>query len=141
MNERVGDSLKRLSKGTITRELLQQYAEASGDKNPLHLDDSFAKQVGFPSVIAHGMLSMAFMADHVLMNFPESQYRLLRLKIRFRKVTLPGDEITCGGSIKKISPEGKVTLALWTRNQAGEDTTDGEAEVVGGVGADEGIHK
>ena len=126
----VGETLKRLSKGTITPQLLQQYAEASGDKNPLHLDDKFAKQVGFPSVIAHGMLSMAFMADHVLMNFPEAEFRLLRLKARFRKVTFPGDEITCGGSIKKISSEGKITLALWMRNQAGHDTTDGEAEVV-----------
>ena len=43
----------------IDRALLKQYADASGDQNPIHQDEAFAKSVGLPDVIAHGMLTMA----------------------------------------------------------------------------------
>src|SRR5437588_679307 len=97
-----GQTLKVLKKPPITREQLREYAEASSDLNPIHLDESVAKSAGYPTVIVHGMISMAFMADHVLYNFPEKEYRLERLKTRFKKVTFPGDELTCSGEIKKI---------------------------------------
>jgi acyl dehydratase len=128
----VGQELKSLTKPAFTREQLKQYAEASGDKNLIHLEESFAQQAGFPSVIVHGMLSMAYMADHLRFNFPESRYRVLHLKTRFRKVTFPGDQLTCGGAVKKQIEPGKWLVSLWTKNQNGEITTDGEAEIQSG---------
>ena len=49
----------------IDRELLKQYADASGDQNPIHQDEAFAKSVGLPDVIAHGMLTMALVGKFV----------------------------------------------------------------------------
>jgi len=46
----------------FTKEQIAAYAEASGDRNPIHLDDEFARTVGLPGIIAHGMLQMGLMA-------------------------------------------------------------------------------
>lgn len=58
MNLLVGQELAPKSY-PINRALLKQYADASGDQNPIHQDEAFAKSVGLPDVIAHGMLTMA----------------------------------------------------------------------------------
>src|SRR5580692_1057890 len=108
MNHRVGEELRTLVKPAFTREHLKDYAEASGDKNLIHLDEEFARQSGFPSVIVHGMLSMALIADQVLFNFPENEFWVRRLKSRFRKVTFPGDELICGGSVRKVLEDGTL---------------------------------
>ena len=50
----------------VTREQIDEYAEASGDRNPIHLDEDFARSVGLPGVIAHGMLAMAHLANLVV---------------------------------------------------------------------------
>jgi acyl dehydratase len=49
----------------INRALLKQYADASGDQNPIHQDEAFAKSVGLPDVIAHGMLTMALAGKYI----------------------------------------------------------------------------
>lgn len=126
MNWQEGEKLKPLTKPQITREQLQAYAQASGDRNPVHLDDDYAKSLGFPSVIAHGMLSMAFLADHARFNFPEDRFQIKRLKAKFRKVTVPGDVLTCDGVVKKVEGS-EIVVSLSLTNQAGEVTTDGEA--------------
>lgn len=130
MKWEAGQPLLALTKPAITREQLRLYAAASGDSNPIHLDETFAKEAGFPSVIVHGMLSMAFLADHLQYNFPPDAYRVVKLRSRFRKVTFPGDVLSCEGRIRRVDAEGPLHVALLTRNQRGEVTTEGEAEVV-----------
>ena len=124
------EQLKILIKPEITPAQLREYAEASGDHNPIHLEPNFAKEAGFPSVIAHGMLSMAFMADCLQNHFAPQKYAVKRLQCRFRKVTFPGDVIRCGGEIKAKNPDGTLTLALWTQNQKGENTSEGSAIIL-----------
>lgn len=119
----------------FTRDQLKAYAAASGDLNKIHLDDSFAKEGGFPSVIVHGMLSMSYLADFVRKNFPESEFELLRFKSRFRKVTFPGDSLTMGGEIKSTNDNRFLTLYVWAKNQDGEVKIDGEADVRPKAGA------
>jgi acyl dehydratase len=129
MTWEVGQPLKVLTKPPITREQLKHYSQASGDGNLIHLDEEFAQQAGFPSVIVHGMISMAFLGDHLQMNFPPRQYRVLKLRARFRKVTFPGDVLSCEGRVKRVDPDGFHLVTLLTRNQRGEVTTEGEAEL------------
>lgn len=129
MNLVAGQKLKPLQKPPFTREQLHEYADASGDRNPIHLDEAFAKEAGFPSVIVHGMLSMAYLADHLRYNFPQGQFALQRYKSRFRKVTYPGDVLTCEGEIKSIFPDGAIVVSVRAKNQKGETTIDGEAEL------------
>ena len=131
MKWEVGVALKEMTKPPITREQLRDYAEASGDTNPIHLDDAFAQQAGFPSVIVHGMITMAYLADIIGLNFPEEHFTLHRFKIRFKKVTFPGDVLRCGGEVKALDEKGNLTVSLYAENQAGEITSEGEAEVGG----------
>jgi acyl dehydratase len=129
-----GQELTPLVKPAITREQLAAYAEASGDHNPIHLNDDFARMAGLDGVIAHGMLSMAFLGQFVggWMRTLEGQPTLTRLKVRFSAMVRPGDVLTCKGAIKSIEQrEGRAHLVLdvWAENQRGEKVTGGEAEV------------
>lgn len=110
----------------ITRDQLRQYANASGDLNPIHLDDAVAKEKGLDSVIAHGMLSMAFLGDYLLAQFPTPKYQVTHFQIRFRKMAVPGDVLRCEGEVTAESPV-TIHVTLRTRNQRDEVTTDGEA--------------
>jgi acyl dehydratase len=74
----------------INRKLLVQYANASGDQNPIHQDEAFAKSVGLPDVIAHGMLTMA-LAGKYLSDISGSQ-SVLEFSAKFIKpVVVPAD--------------------------------------------------
>ncbi len=127
MSFTAGQALEPLVKPVITVEQLREYAKASHDHNPIHLDPQFATEAGFPSVIAHGMLSMAFLGDFLLARFPENQYEIVRMKTRFRKVTFPGDQLTCEGKVKEIRPDGSLVVSFATRNGSGDATCEGDA--------------
>jgi acyl dehydratase len=129
---KVGDSLPPLSKGPLTREWIKKYADASGDHNPIHIDENAAKAFGLPSVIAHGMLDMAFVAQHVS-NWIGLSGELKRIKVRFGAMVKPGDTVICKGKIKdkKVEDGKKIVLCdLWAENQKGEQVISGEAEAV-----------
>ena len=78
---------------TFTREQIAEYAQASGDHNPIHLDDDFARSVGLPGVIAHGMLQMGIAAT-VAAEAAGGSGRLRRLVCRFAGMVVPGDAVT-----------------------------------------------
>ena len=80
-------------KVTFTREQIADYAEASGDLNPIHLDDAFARSVGLPGIIAHGMLQMGIAAT-VAAEAAGGPERLRRLSVRFAGMVVPGDTVT-----------------------------------------------
>ncbi len=129
-----GQTLSPLVKPAITRDQLAAYAEASGDHNPIHLNDDFARLAGLDGVIAHGMLSMAFLGQFVTgwMSTLAGAPHLARLKVRFSAMVKPGDVLTCKGTIKSIAQgEGRtlLTLDIWAENQRGERVTSGDAEV------------
>ncbi len=78
---------------SVTRDGIGAYAEASGDHNPIHLDEEFARSVGLPGVIAHGMLQMGQLASVAVAEAGDPR-RLRRLSCRFAGMVRPGDEIT-----------------------------------------------
>jgi len=81
---------------------IRQYAEASGDFNPIHLDDNYARQAGMGGVIAHGMLTMAQMAA-MLTEWSGDEGGISKLNVRFEGMVRPGDTIRCTGSIRERS--------------------------------------
>jgi len=128
---KVGDSLPPLVKGPLTKEWIKKYADASGDHNPIHIDEKTAVMFGLPGVIAHGMLDMGFVAQHVA-NWAGLDGSLKRLRVRFGAIVRPGDTVTCKGKIKDKKVQGNkktVFLELWAENQKGEQVITGEAEV------------
>jgi acyl dehydratase len=105
---------------TFTEQQIAAYAEASGDRNPIHLDDEFARSVGLPGVIAHGMLQMGLLA-----RVAGEPQRLRRLTCRFAGMVRPGDTITFRGD----EQGGKVQLSA--SNQDGEPVlTKATAELI-----------
>jgi acyl dehydratase len=99
---------------TFTREQIAAYAVASADHNPIHLDDDFARKVGLPGVIAHGMLQMGLMAT-VAAKAAGGGTRLKRLSCRFAGLVEPGDTVTF-----TAEPAGAGKLDLRAVNQRGE---------------------
>jgi acyl dehydratase len=125
-----GSVLPDLRKPPITKMQLVKYAGASGDYNLIHTDDETARTVGLDGVIAHGMLSMAFLGEYLCwLAGPES---VRRLSVRFNEMVRPGDTLTCRARVKArtTGDAGKrLHLEVWAENQRAERVTVGEAEV------------
>jgi acyl dehydratase len=100
-------------RSVVLREDVKAYADASGDQNPLHQDDVFARSVGFPGVIAHGMFTMGHLASSVGEWLgPDAELRSMRAQ--FRSAVLLGDTIVAGGRVRDVDAEaGTVSLELW----------------------------
>jgi acyl dehydratase len=124
-----GDVREAVLVENLTRTQIVQYAGASGDFNPIHHDEVFAsKAAGYPSVFAHGMLTMGltgrlltdWLGDGVLREFG----------VRFVRQVWPGDTLTARGTVKRIrieGAEGLVEIEVETRNQKGEPVVSGSA--------------
>jgi acyl dehydratase len=98
----------------INRALLKQYADASGDQNPIHQDEAFAKSVGLPDVIAHGMLTMALVGKYVS-DLAGGSAHVLEIGGRFTKpVVVPAGadvDLTVSATVTDVA-DGKVSLSL-----------------------------
>jgi acyl dehydratase len=114
----------------VAEDQMTRYAEGSGDHNPIHIIQDFAKSVGLPDVILQGLCTMAFaqkaVIDTLCNKDPE---RLKRLKVRFAKSVFKHDEVTTGGwLIEKKGPVG--VYGFETKNQNGVAViTNGLTEV------------
>ena len=98
----------------LDRALLKQYADASGDQNPIHQNEEFALSVGLPNVIAHGMLTMALVGKYVS-DFAGGSAHVHEFSARFTKpVIVPAGEkvdLTVTATVAEIA-DGKVSLSL-----------------------------
>ena len=108
----VGDELPPLSK-VVRREEVRAYADASGDQNPLHQDDAFARSVGFPGIIAHGMFTMAHLTKAIT-EWVGDPGALKRMHVQFRQVVFMDETIVARGRITELDPEARrATLEVW----------------------------
>ena len=95
-------------KVTPDKYLPYRYAGASGDFNPIHLDPEFAKQVGLPSNILHGLYSMAQVARACTQAAGGDPRSLRRLSVQFRGMGLPEQEIVVTGTVRERDGKGVV---------------------------------
>ena len=96
----VGDPLPK-ARRTITRQAIDAYRAASGDNNPLHYDDEFAAATQFGGVIAHGMLTLALVAEMMTRSYGGDWLSSGNLRVRFRGAAYPGDVLEATGSVAK----------------------------------------
>ena len=126
----VGDEIPSLVKGPVQQIQLTRYAGASGDFNPIHQDDEFAKAAGMGGVFGHGMLTMGFVAQAV--TDWAGAGRVRRIGVRFTGLVRLEDVITCRGRILGKSSKDDVNLIdleIWAENQKGEKVVTGKATV------------
>jgi acyl dehydratase len=126
---KVGDTHEEILVEDLKRTQLVMYAGASGDYNPLHTDDPYTRDAaGYPSVFAHGMLTMG-MTGRVVTNFVGAA-NLRKFGVRFTNQVWPGDTLTGKAIVEAIREEkGErlVDLALETVNQDGKTVMTGNA--------------
>lgn len=98
----------------LDRAMLSNYAKASGDLNPIHLDETFAKSVGLPNVIAHGMLTMA-LAGKALNTWCNQEFKVVEIFARFTKPVIvevdSKSNLEVSGKIGEII-DGKIRVDL-----------------------------
>jgi len=127
----VGDELPELTMIPITRSTLALYAEASGDHNPIHIDLDFAKQVGLPDVIAHGMLVMSYLGKAITDHIDQS--RIKEYGVKFSSITNLGDQLTSYGSVTQVNQTdaGKLlSIELRVSDQNNDEKLTGYSNIV-----------
>lgn len=126
---KVGDTYTEQLVEDLKRTRLVQYAGASGDYNPVHTDEIFTTKVaGYPSVFAHGMLTMG-MTGKMLTNYV-GDGRLTKYGVRFTRQVWPGDTLSATATVEAIREEGGqrfVDLVVSTTNQDGAEVLSGYA--------------
>jgi acyl dehydratase len=124
----VGDAIPEL-RVTPDKYLTHRYAGASGDFNPIHIDPEFAKAVGLPGTILHGLYMMGLVARANAALADGNPRALKRLSVQFRGMGAPETEIVVSGTVKSVDGD---TVVVDTVAAQGENQTirNAEAEVV-----------
>ena len=122
----VGDTYTERLVEDLKRTQIVMYAGASGDYNPVHTDEVFTKEVaGYPSVFAHGMLTMG-MTGKMVTNYV-GDGRLTEYGVRFTSQVFPGDTLDATATVVGVS-NGIVDLDISTVNQNGDAVLKGSAK-------------
>lgn len=126
MNVKVGDELPALVKHPTTRQLVQ-YAGAQGDFYEIHYDQDYARGVGLPGVILHGLLKAAFLGQLVT-DWLGDEGALRTLEVSYRGIDQPGRAYTCRGRVARVDGR-EAELEIWGEDESGQRTTVGSAMV------------
>ena len=129
MNIKIGDSFSK--ERVVTDELVRAFAVVSGDYNPIHLDEEFAKTTRFGRRIAHGMLTGAFISAVLGYEFAEKKIVYLSQTLKFTAPVYIGDTVTTTATITNIREDKNiVTMDTICTNQNGEVVVKGESVVM-----------
>ena len=101
--------------GPLSREDFVAYADASGDDNPIHQDEDYARKSGAPTVFAMGMLNAGYLA-HAVSDWFGGPQNIKRYKVRFTNRVWPGDELVCTGKVVSIE-DGLVKVTVEARRR------------------------
>jgi 3-hydroxybutyryl-CoA dehydratase len=112
----------------LTQAMLNAYAAASGDHNPIHIDEAFAKTTPMGGTIAHGMLVLSFISEMMTGAFGERWLASGSLDVRFRAPARPGDTVTARAT-QQEPKDGRLRYAVECVSQTGEALITGAAEV------------
>ena len=126
-----GDALPEVVR-RLSQEKINLYAEAVGDFNPIHVDESFAARTAFGGTIAHGMLILAYVSEMMAIAFGESWFSGGRLAVRFKAPARSTDTITAAGKVNSVITEKDgltFSCNVSCSNQNRETMISGEAWV------------
>jgi acyl dehydratase len=125
---KVGDALTPLSKDAISRTQIAQFAAATNDFLPMHVDEEAAKAKGYSGICAQGQMAFAY-CEQALKKHAEN-LDILKISSTFQKLIWPGDMLTCKGLVsKRYEEDGEqlVDFDLWVENQNQDVILKGKA--------------
>ncbi len=129
MLPKVGDTAS-LSK-SISMDEIGQFAKVSGDVNPVHVDDEFAKKTRFGGRIAHGMWTASLISAVLGTKLPGPGTIYLNQTLEFKAPVQPGETITATVKVLKVREDKRiVTLETYCENEKGQRILEGEAVVL-----------
>jgi acyl dehydratase len=109
---RPGEEIPTLAR-VVTAADVKAYADAGGDQNPLHQDDTVARAAGFPGIIAHGLFTMGHMAAAVV-DWAGDPAAVVAISAQFRAPVFMDERIEAGGRVRDVDPEARTaTLETW----------------------------
>ena len=115
---------------TVTQEVINSFADASGDRNPVHVDTAFAASTMFKGTIAHGMLSAAYISAVLGTQLPGPGAIYMAQSFKFRAPVRPGDKVVTTCTVKEVIPE-KKRVVLDTFCKVGDTVVlEGEATML-----------
>jgi len=123
-----GDAIPEL-RVTPDKYLPHRYAGASGDFNPIHIDPEFAKAVGLPNTILHGLYMMGLVARANAAVAGGDPRALKRLSVQFRGMGAPETEIVVSGTVKTVEEDGTVTIDTVAAQGDNQTIRNAEAEI------------
>jgi acyl dehydratase len=116
---------------TVTAEHIDAFAALSGDRNPVHFDDAFARQIGFEGRIAHGHVTAAILSAVLGMDLPGPGSVFLEQRVRFLAPVRPGDTITGTLEVLRVRADKPIiTLEATVTDQHGRRVAEGEMVVL-----------
>ena len=125
----VGQTFETVVVEDLKRTQIVQYAGASGDYNPLHTDEIYTTKIaGYPSVFAHGMLTMGLTGQAIAGLV--GPVNLLRFGVRFTAQVWPGDTLTVRSSVARIFEDDGAPVAEFSVSTVAQSTANGEGREV-----------
>jgi acyl dehydratase len=124
---KVGEAIPEL-KVTPDKYLPHRYAGASGDFNPIHIDPEFAKAVGLPNTILHGLYMMGLVARSATDVAGGDPGKLKRLSVQFRGMGAPETEIAVTGTVKSVE-DGTTVIDVVAAQGDNQTIRNAEAEI------------
>ena len=134
MATRTRESLQVGDTGSFTKTITEHdvfaFADASGDMNPLHIDEEYAKKTAFGQRVAHGILTAGIISTALGGEIPGLGTIFVELHIRFMKPVYFGDTVTAKATVMEIINPKRLRMLVACVNQNGEDVAIGNAIVV-----------
>lgn len=122
--------LKEEFQVTITADMLKQFCQITGDVNPLHTDETFAKEKGYESNVAYGMLTASFLSTLAGVYLPGERSLIHSVESKFTKPVYVGDTLTISGQVTECNEMFSVfTMKTTIVNQKGEKVLRGKMQV------------
>jgi acyl dehydratase len=115
----------------VTDEHIEAFARLSGDRNPVHFDDAFARRIGFEGHTAHGAVTASLLSAVLGMDLPGPGSVFLEQRVRFLKPVRPGDTIVASLEVTRVREDKPiVTLGATVTNAEGVRVAEGELVVL-----------
>lgn len=118
--EEIKEGMEESFSVTLTQEMMEQFCAITGDVNPLHCDEAFAKEKGFDQKVSYGMLTASFLSTLAGVYLPGENSLIQSVEVKFLKPVFPGEKITFTGKVSEVNDTFRFLILKVTGTIAGE---------------------